>query len=86
MIRYRPDFPEKLKGVGFQTLEDDSSSIFALSKKLNLTYLNPAWFTFSKENHGEPIISERYPVGTNISAAMNEPFRDFYLNIYRNIF
>jgi len=85
MMRYHPDFPEKLKGVDFQTLEGDPSTIFALSKKLKLTYMNPAWFTFSKVNHGEPVISERYPIGTNISAAMSEPFKDFYLNIYQDI-
>ena len=47
--------------------------------------MNPAWFAFSEANHGEPIISERYPVGTTISAAMSAPFKDFYLNIYQDI-
>jgi hypothetical protein len=85
MIRYHPDFPRKLKGVDFQTLEDDPSTIFALSKKLELTYLNPAWFTFAKANHAEPGISEDYPVGTSVAEAMSEPFRDFYLGIYARI-
>ena len=84
-MRYHPDFPEKLKGVDFQTLEADPSTIFALSKKLELSYLNPAWFSFAKANHGEPIMSKRYPLGTNISIAMSEPFKDFYFNIYRDI-
>ena len=85
MVRYHPDFPEKLKGVDFQTLEDDPSTIFALSKKLTLTYLNPAWFTFAEVNHGEPDISERFPVGTHIADAMSEPFRDFYINLYQDL-
>lgn len=51
MIRYHLGFPETLSGVDFQTLEDDPSTIFALT----LTYLNPAWFTFAASNHGEPL-------------------------------
>jgi len=68
VIRYQPDFPNKLNGVDFQTLEDD-----------------PAWFTFAEANHGEPDISERFPVGTHIADAMSESFRDFYLNLHKEI-
>jgi hypothetical protein len=85
MVRYHPWFPRTLKGADFQTLEDDPAAIFILSKKLKLIYFNPAWFTFAEINHGEPDISDHFPVGTKIADAMSEPFRDFYLNLYKEI-
>jgi hypothetical protein len=85
MVRYHPDFPEKLQGMDFETLEEDPSTIFALTKNLKLSYLNPAWFTFAQANQGEPEISKKFPLGTKISEAMCEPFKGFYLKTYSDI-
>jgi hypothetical protein len=85
MERYIQGFPEMLTGVDFQTLEEDPQSIFALSDELKLIYLNPGWFRFAKENQGEPGISERFPIGTDIARAMSEPFKQFYIDLYNEL-
>lgn len=85
MERFHADFASLLKGFNLETLEKDSNPIFGLSTDLTLNYLNPAWFTFAAENEGEPAISERFHLGTNIGVAMLGSARDYYLDIFQKI-
>lgn len=70
MERFHADFVSLLDSFTLETLEKDSNPIYGLSADLTLNYLNPAWFTFAAENEGEPAISERFHLGTDIGVAM----------------
>ena len=85
MKRYIEGFPAMLSGVDLETLESDLHSIYALSDQLKLIYLNPAWFRFARENNGEPVISERYPIGTDFPRAVSRIIRSFYVDHLRSI-
>jgi hypothetical protein len=85
MKRFHPDFVPLLDSFTLETLEKDSNPVFGLSADLTLNYLNPAWFTFAAENEGEPAISERFHLGTDIGVAMIGSARDYYLDIFQKI-
>lgn len=74
-----------LDSFTLETLEKDSNPIYGLSADLTLNYLNPAWFTFAAENEGEPAISARFHLGTDIGGAMIGSARDYYLDIFQKI-
>jgi hypothetical protein len=69
MQRFTAEFRSLLRGVTFETLEADPHSTYALSRDLSFIYLNPAWFSFAKQNAGEPVISTRFGIGTPVCAA-----------------
>jgi hypothetical protein len=85
MKRFYEDFHVLLNGFNFETLENDSNSIFGLSTDLTFNYLNPAWFSFSEKNEGEPAISERFGLGTHIGDALSGSARDYYLDIFQRV-
>ena len=85
MERFHEDFASLLNGFNLETLEKDANPIFGLSADLTLNYLNPAWFTFAAENEGEPAISDRFHLGTDIGVAMIGSARDYYLDIFQKI-
>ena len=85
MNRYIHDFPGMLTGVEFKTLEHDPHSIYALSEQLKLICLNPGWLRFARENQGEPAISTRFSIGTDITCAISDPLRDYYTGLFRKV-
>ncbi|UFS70791.1 hypothetical protein LPW11_01055 [Geomonas sp. RF6] len=52
---------------------------------LTINYFNPGWFIFSKENNGEPAISERFRIGTHIGDAITGVAREFYLESFQRV-
>lgn len=85
MIRYEENFKSKLMGLNFNTIENSLHSIFGLSNELKLIYFNLAWLEFAKSNNGEPCISQHYPIGTSIEAALCGKIKDFYVNNYNKV-
>jgi hypothetical protein len=83
--RLTPLFSEQLDRFTLPTLEQEQGAVFALDQELRLCYLNPAWFGFAHDNHGEPEITQQFPPGTPLSAAIQGPLRDFYLEAYRRV-
>lgn len=85
MKRFHDDFTSLLIGFNIGTLENDSNSIFGLSTDLTFNYMNPGWFSFAKENDGEPAISEKCILGSHIGDSISGPARDYYLEIFQSI-
>jgi hypothetical protein len=85
MKRYEDTFQFKLDGLDFETIENSPHSIFGLSKDLKLIYFNKAWFEFSKQNNGEPEISEIFTIGTAFESAINGTIKDFYISNYKKV-
>lgn len=85
MKRIHDDFSDLLDGFKLETLESDANSVFGLSRDLTVNYLNPAWFRFAKENHGEPAISERFGLGSYIGDALDGSAKEYYLDAFSTV-
>lgn len=85
MKKQKDSIKFELAGFDYETIENYPHSIFCLDKDLKLSYFNKAWFEFSKENHGEPIISSKFKIGTPIEKAISGTIREFYISNYRRV-
>lgn len=86
MVRYRPDFPSKLKGIDFKTLENNPQSVYGLSKNLELVYINPGWIRFANENGGGENTLNDFPLGTSIIKAIGgQTIKNFYAQNYERV-
>lgn len=57
-------------------------SVYALSRDLRLTYMNPAWFRFARENGAGEEFFDRWRQGTPVLDAVPEVLRDFYRELF----
>jgi hypothetical protein len=76
---------QQLDGFDLDTLENDSSCIYALTRGLTLSYMNPAWYAFARKNGGQAVINERYRIGAYIADAFGEPFKSYYVDLYQRL-
>lgn len=85
MERYKSDFPIRLKGIDFETLEKSEHSIYGLSKDLNIIYVNPSWIRIAEENGLESAL-EKYPLGSSIANILKgQKIKDFYIQHYNQV-
>jgi hypothetical protein len=86
MERYREDFPGKLKGIDFSTLEESRHSVYGLSTDLDFVYFNPGWTLFAMENGAAEDFFTRFRIGTPLVEALSGArIREFYIQHYRNV-
>jgi hypothetical protein len=85
MQRYNEEFLAQLDGFDLDTLEKNPHSIYGLARDLTLNYVNQAWLEFARDNDGEPVISQRFTIGTPIGDAFSEPLKTYYTGIYRRL-
>ncbi len=86
MERFKEDFPTKLKGIDFQTLENSKDSVFGLSKDLKLIYFNPGWILFAEENGSSERVLKEFPLDTPIAKALRgKKLKEFYLENYNYV-
>jgi hypothetical protein len=77
-----PQFVSVLDGLDVAAMDRHTGSVYGLWPDLSLAYLNPAWFRFSAENHGEPAISCRWSLGAPLMAAIPDPLQTFYTDLF----
>lgn len=88
--RYDPEFLPLLEifssftieALGRSGLNSTANTVFGLWPDLRLAYTNPGWARFAALNDGEPDISCRWAIGSNIAAAISEPLRPFFVENY----
>ena len=86
MKRYINNFPTKLNGIDFKTLENSKYSIYGLSEELNLIYVNPAWIHFAQENGGNDTLLENLPLGSSvIKTFYGETIKNFYTKNFMKV-
>jgi hypothetical protein len=83
--RMTADFATALDKFVLSTLENEPDAVFALDRELRLCYFNAAWFRFAQDNRGEPVISERFGLGTPLAHAISGPLQPFYLEAYTQV-
>ena len=84
--RFRPvDVPSLRPWGHFEvdTLARYPGSAYALSADLRLTYMNPAWFRFARDNGATQAFFDRWRVGASIMDAVPQVLREFYLALYQ---
>lgn len=77
-----PEFLPLLEGFELRSLEQDSGTVFGLWPDLRLAYMNPGWTRFAAENGGEPTVSRNWGLGADVTQAIAEPLRAFFLECY----
>lgn len=83
--RIAPGFAAALDKFALGTLENEHGAVYALDNELRLCYFNPAWYRFAQDNHGEPGISERFPLGTPLLHAISGPLQPYYHDAYTQV-
>lgn len=84
--RFIPDFPLKLKGIDFETLEKDENSIYGLSKEMKFIYFNPGFIQFSRSNDIEGNLINNLPLGIPVSKILaGEKISEFYIQNFKRI-
>lgn len=85
MVRYKDDFIDKLVDFDLETLENDLHSIYAIDSNFKLIYFNKAYLEFSKQNNGEPYVSEKFPLGSFLPDAIFGEIKKMYLVKLSNV-
>lgn len=82
MIYFYENFAKLLDAYPARELSSKPGSVYGIDAEFRLACANPAWFTFARDNNGEPEISSSWG-GRSILEAMPPVVRDFYEQNYR---
>ncbi len=78
MEQLDPEFKPLLRKFRLEDLRALSGATYGVWADFRLGYLNPGWFRFAEENHGEAILGGEWGLGTSILESMAAPVRRFY--------
>lgn len=78
-----PNFIDVLAPHDLATLDRDANVIFGIWADFRLAYMNPGWFHFAADNEGEPGISIRFPLGTDIRNAWPAELKGFWSDQFK---
>ncbi|MGD8709046.1 MAG: hypothetical protein PVF40_01555, partial [Ectothiorhodospiraceae bacterium] len=81
--RLDPRLAPLIDCVSVDTLEAEDGTVFAVWEDGRLGYINEAWGHFARENEGEPVITEHYPLGTSVYQGMAPPMRRFFASLVK---
>jgi hypothetical protein len=77
--RSSPDFAPLLASFNAEEWGHRGSAVvYGLWPDMTLAYLSPSWFSFARENGGEPLISTRWGLGRSIFEAIPKALDRFY--------
>jgi hypothetical protein len=65
-----------------ETLNKYRGSVCVVDAELRISYVNPAWHRFAKQNGGGPDFSDRWSQGASILDAMQEPIRRYFEQVF----
>lgn len=85
MIRFLPDFPAKIKGLDFSTLEKSEQPIYVIDRNLDIIYVNECWVAFALANHGEKFL-QHFHIGRSVLDAISgADVKTYYKNKYESV-
>jgi len=73
------------KDFSLDILNASSDIIYGISNDMRLSYMNPAWFIFAKNNSGEPEITQKFSKGAHLADSISGKLAQFYLDSYQQI-
>jgi len=77
-----PEFTELIGKSRLESLNSHPSSVYGLDSEFNISYLNPAWFKFAKENGNNVFISNKWSLGRNIFDVIPDVLQLFYKDLF----
>ena len=82
MIEQTPHFKSFLSRFVPTDLQSKSSVIYGLESNYAISFLNSGWFQFAQRNGGEPLVSTKWGIGSNVLDAVPDGLRSFYKALY----
>ena len=82
--RITPEFESIIGASRLESLNSHPSSVYGLDSELNLSYLNPAWFQFAKENGGDVFIDEKWSLGRNVFDCIPDILKSYYSKLFES--
>lgn len=73
-----------LRTYRLNELHESDDTIYAMQPDLTLVYVNRGWGRFAAENGGEPVISQRWPLGRSILEAIPQILQPFFYDNYEH--
>jgi hypothetical protein len=83
--RFALNFPDSLKGIDFNTIEESKHTIYVIDRELKIIYVNEAWVNFAIDNQGKEYLNN-FVLGTSVLDAISgDAVKLYYQNNYRNV-
>lgn len=80
-MKIDPEFEKNLRYLDLSTIEKSEDVIYIVDSTLSLKAYNSMWENFALNNDGEEIL-RRYPLGSNIQDAFQEPIKSYLIRAY----
>lgn len=80
-----PVFERLMSGFHSDAMYLSQDSICGLWPDLTMAYFNSGWTQFAERNGGEPTISERWSIGSQVLDAMAVPIRGFFREKFERV-
>jgi len=67
-----------------ESLNNHPSTVYGLNSEFNISYLNPAWFKFAKENGNNIFVINEWSLGRNIFDSIPDVLMSFYKDLFES--
>lgn len=78
-----PRFAELISEFGERLTDSGAICAYGLWPDFTISYISPGWFGFAAVNGGEPDISSRWNLGSDLLSGINGPLRNFYRRCFQ---
>jgi len=79
-----PEFAALIGELRLKSLNSHPSSVYGIDSEFNISYLNPAWFNFAKENGNNIFNSNEWLLGRNIFDSIPDELESFYKVLFES--
>lgn len=81
-----PEFKEIIGQSRLDSLNNHPGTVYGIDSEYRITYLNPAWFQYSKKNGGASFSEENWSLGRNILDCTPKVLEPFYKHLFESAF
>lgn len=78
-----PDFRPLLLNFDSKLLDSNVVCAYGLDPDLRFKYFSPGWFAFASDNGGEPEISKKWQLGSEVLSAIGGPLQSYFAAGYK---
>jgi len=78
------EFESLIGASRLESLNSHSSTVYGLDSEFNISYLNPAWFKFSKDNGNNIFVNSEWSLGKHIFDAIPNVLESFYRDLFES--
>jgi hypothetical protein len=78
-------FEKLLKEFSIAEVDSNIDPVFGLWSDMRLAYFNIAWFSFAKDNGGEPAISDEWGLGRSLYDSIPPNIQAYYQTLFKSV-